>query len=138
MNKKVYMKKYKELNKDKIKKQRAEYRKQHKERLSMEWKEYYEVHKKKLNARKYDVRSLKPWKRNAFTVANVRITPKWADREKIEEIYKLGHLLGLHVDHIIPRNHPLVCGLHVHNNLQLLTHEQNSKKGNSFNIGEFQ
>ena len=35
------------------------------------------------------------------------------------------------VDHIIPVNHPLVCGLHVPWNLQIITYEQNKAKGNS-------
>ena len=34
------------------------------------------------------------------------------------------------VDHILPIKGRNVCGLHVHNNLQLLTHEANSAKGN--------
>ena len=63
--------------------------------------------------------------------------PPWADLGKIKEIYAYArHLIKLnnklyHVDHIIPLNHPLVCGLHVHHNLRVLTDSDNLKKGNS-------
>lgn len=50
----------------------------------------------------------------------------------LEEIYDLAQKTGLEVDHIIPLRHPLVCGLHVPENLQLLTKSENSQKGNKY------
>ncbi|WP_295766014.1 hypothetical protein [Undibacterium sp.] len=69
-----------------------------------------------------------------------RSTPAWADLKKIRKIYREAHALRLAtgncyaVDHIIPLNSPIVCGLHVHNNLQILTRLDNAKKGNKFEI----
>lgn len=48
------------------------------------------------------------------------------------EIYDLARLRNMEVDHIIPLKHKLVCGLHVPENLQLLTKSENSSKGNSW------
>lgn len=59
-------------------------------------------------------------------------TPGWADAEKIVAIYAEAKRLGLTVDHIIPLKSSLVCGLHVENNLQLLSKAENSSKRNHF------
>ena len=66
--------------------------------------------------------------------------PAWANVIEIRNIYKkakqLTYETGIkhEVDHIIPSNHPLVCGLHVENNLQILTEHENIKKSNSFSV----
>jgi hypothetical protein len=57
--------------------------------------------------------------------------PKWANLEKIREIYK-NRKKGYHVDHIIPLQGKNVCGLHVENNLQYLKARDNLSKGNNF------
>jgi 5-methylcytosine-specific restriction endonuclease McrA len=50
----------------------------------------------------------------------------------IDEFYDLAIKRGLEVDHIVPIQHSKVCGLHVPENLQLLTRSQNAKKSNKF------
>lgn len=59
--------------------------------------------------------------------------PSWADISKIREIYKKCPK-GYHVDHIVPLKGVLVSGLHVENNLQYLTAEENIRKRNKFEI----
>ena len=67
-------------------------------------------------------------KRRAY---KLKAVPKWANLEKIKDIYK--HCgKGYHVDHIIPLRSPNVCGLHVENNLQILKARDNISKGNRF------
>lgn len=56
--------------------------------------------------------------------------PAWANIEVISDIYRKARATGLTVDHVIPLRGKTVCGLHVENNLQLLSQSENSSKGN--------
>lgn len=75
-------------------------------------------------------------KKNAWTrnrqAMKLNATPSWANKEKMEELYVVGKYWGLEVDHIVPLNGDAVCGLHVENNLQLLTKTYNIQKSNKF------
>ena len=62
--------------------------------------------------------------------AKLKATPPWADLEEIKNVYLEAQYFGMHVDHIIPLQGKEVCGLHIWENLQLLTPEKNIKKGN--------
>lgn len=65
-------------------------------------------------------------------------TPPWANRFFIQEAYHLAKLrtkmtgFAWHVDHIVPLNSPLVCGLHCEANLQVIPGALNLSKGNRF------
>ena len=58
--------------------------------------------------------------------------PPWADMEAIAAIYRQAKALGKTVDHIVPLNSRLVCGLHCEDNLRIVSAEENRKKGNKF------
>lgn len=68
----------------------------------------------------------------------LRSTPAWANLQAIAAIYveadRLTRETGVqhHVDHDVPLQHPLVCGLHVENNLRVLTAAANIRKSNKF------
>ena len=62
-------------------------------------------------------------------------TPAWVDLEEIKSVYEKAASAGLTVDHIVPVNHAVVCGLHVPWNLQIISRSENSRKGNKYEIG---
>ena len=56
-----------------------------------------------------------------------------AERAEIDGIYMFCKVFsGFEVDHIVPLNGELVCGLHVPTNLQALSIRENRIKGNTF------
>lgn len=64
-----------------------------------------------------------------------KATPKWANLEIVAAFYTAaaavrdaGH--PCEVDHIVPLQHPLVCGLHNEFNLQIMSKVANMRKGN--------
>lgn len=85
-------------------------------------------------------------KRNATSAkhkaAKMRATPPWADLDQIAAIYdaaaEIQRRTGqrMHVDHIVPLQHPRVCGLHVAANLQILPGAENESKRNKWPIEE--
>ena len=63
-------------------------------------------------------------------------SPPWVNFKEIQEIYLACRRVSLdvgfecHVDHIVPLNHPFVCGLHVPWNLRIVDAQTNLAKGN--------
>ena len=64
----------------------------------------------------------------------IRARPSWyeAEKEAIKKVYRKAKELGLQVDHIVPLNSKVVCGLHTVANLQLLDPVANRKKYNLY------
>ena len=98
-------------------------------------KKYYEENREATleRQRKYYKNNLeKDREKNARRrAAKLQRTPEWADREAIKEIY-YNCPQGMHVDHIIPLQGETVSGLHVPENLQYLTPQENAAKGNNY------
>jgi len=79
---------------------------------------------------------------NAMTrkrqASQIQRTPAWADDKYIELFYTGAKIeeertgRKVHVDHIVPLQGKMVCGLHCEDNLQLLFAEDNCSKGNAF------
>jgi hypothetical protein len=74
-----------------------------------------------------------------YRARRINATPAWADKAAIASIYsacnKLNKLYGInsyHVDHIVPLNHDLVCGLHTPDNLRVIPADENRAKSNLF------
>ena len=71
--------------------------------------------------------------------AERRQMPAWADRERIVAIYedadRATRETGIqhHVDHVIPLRGKLASGLHVHQNLRVITATENRKKSSRYN-----
>lgn len=99
-----------------------EYRDLNKEHILAHSKQYYSKHKKEISANKAKRRATK-----------LQATPNWANLIAIKEIYRTCPE-GYHVDHIVPLQNDLVCGLHCEFNLQHLSASENLSKGNRFEV----
>lgn len=74
---------------------------------------------------------------NALRRARIlQATPAWANLEAIKKVYEEARLKTIesgivyHVDHIYPLKSDIVCGLHVSENLQIITRSENCHKRN--------
>lgn len=122
--KKSYDKNYRQNNKEKLKKSKST---------------DYSLNKEKYKFRNSNWRINNPQRFKELQKASCAMrratkkgaTPSWVDREEIKTIY-FNCPKGYHVDHIIPLNNELVCGLHVPWNLQYLLAQDNLIKSNKF------
>lgn len=143
--------------------QRAKFRAANRELLAARTREYQDRHREETRARnrsayyanieerkakhrawhKANADALRPYyaeKTRRRFAALRRATPAWADRNKILEIYEqcrdISEATGIkhHVDHIVPLVSPLICGLHVEWNLQIIPATDNLTKSNKLKV----
>lgn len=83
-----------------------------------------------------------PWlykhTRRKYVEQKIIATPPWvihkemlalqAEKIRISKQSGIRHVL----DHIVPLNHPMVCGLNVPWNIQIVPHWHNSRKSNTY------
>jgi hypothetical protein len=66
-----------------------------------------------------------------YRATKLNATPVWIDDKAIKLIFD-NCPVDKHVDHIVPLNSPIVCGLHWEGNLTYLAGSQNISKGNRY------
>jgi hypothetical protein len=130
---------YYQANKESITKQVSVYRQANKEAIAAYQRAYREANQEVLREREKAYKKANPHIFNALAAkrkANkLMATPAWADLEAIKGIYELAAIVNrtskdIHVDHIVPLQSDLVCGLHCEANLQLMAASDNISKGN--------
>jgi len=140
-------------NKEKCKAASAAWAAANPEKIKAKEHRYYAAHAKEIIARKaptnraryYANRDARLAQQRGYKKANpskvnannavrrarkLQATPQWADLEAIKKIYEEAHAAGKHVDHAVPLKGRNVCGLHCEANLQILSPEENLRKGN--------
>lgn len=139
----LMMKSYYDNNKNIVLARNKQYQASHKDAILTNKREYRRNNREKIRAlsRKHVAldQQRKPAKYAAKAArrrTNVRqATPQWSDADTIFGMYELAAIfkrygIALHVDHIVPINSDIVCGLHCESNLQLLSAKDNMSKGN--------
>jgi Ni/Co efflux regulator RcnB len=129
---------YRLANLEAVKAQKAEYRAGHKVEIAARGHEYNQrpgvkarllIVKRAYRARRPEVHlGTSRTRRHGVSHA----TPPWANKPAIKALYVEARNKGMHVDHIIPLKGKTVSGLHVENNLQLLTPLANKIKGRAY------
>lgn len=131
---KILNREYKQNNKDKVRHLNKLSRERTKDRVKARGALYYSNNKDKIKAKNkkhYEENKGSYFVRSKLRAKALKHAGFNHEKAAINRFYK-ERPEGYHVDHIIPINHPLVCGLHCIANLQYLTAEENLKKGNSF------
>ena len=147
----IFIKQWRESNKE----HRADYRKQYtaenKDKKAVWDKTYREAHAGHIkeskrrwcqdNKQRLRIKNKEWLKKNPGIRAAMRAryrankkkaTPTWAEHSMIRTVYKKARDYAGEVDHIVPLQSEIVCGLHVWANLQILPPSMNASKGNYY------
>jgi hypothetical protein len=135
-------KKYREANPEKVRLARKLSYAKNKDIELAKASQYKAANKKVLaeNAARWlkDNPYLNRFYRSERRAAEKQAKPKWHSRSEIREFYKQAveftELTGYpwHVDHIVPLKSDLVCGLHWHGNMQVISGSDNQSKSNRY------
>ena len=132
--KKATLKAWKKANAAAVREYNKKYCAEHAEEIAASQRAYKTLNADAVNAKQAEWNRCNQFKRTAAQMkrhaSKLRATPAWADLQAIEDVYKEAAYFGMWVDHIVPLQSKLVCGLHVWENLQLLTSKENIVKGN--------
>ncbi len=142
-NKEYHQKRYLD-NKEKMLAQSKRWAEENKEKrnaISQKWRDdnrdAFRLSFKKSTKKNIDKKLSNNAKRRSLRIQR---TVAWANEKEIQKHYAFAKFmewitLGIkyHVDHIVPLQGKNVCGLHTHDNLQVIRATQNLKKGNKFN-----
>lgn len=129
-------------NRDKVLARDREYRKKNKAAIAKYHHDRRHLRRKENNENYNQWSRKNPWRcaanYMAYHARKLNRLPEWADREEMVGFYEEAHSLTKEtgelnsVDHIVPLRGANVSGLHVPNNLQVMTQYENRAKWNEF------